>query len=228
MDKRVPDTRALWAAAMPIKMARLHFAPLALLSELECTSAVNFADMVFSAGKDSKTDREFMPKLGELAKIGTTQTVKRQAILAQIDQHFSDMIMKGTLRCFAFEFPRTFTAQPVEMLSSHWTARPDWAKGEFRANGLHLIELRVLTADNTVTPTLTALAPSQGRPAFMNEIREAYEALCATNSMVVKPLSQGIHQIRSWIVENRPNSKAAQSLLRDDTIRKALNFLMKA
>jgi len=39
------------------------------------------------------------------------------------------------------------TSIPVELRPEHWTAYPNWQTGEFKANGLHLIELRVLKAE---------------------------------------------------------------------------------
>jgi hypothetical protein len=228
MDRVQPDNHALWVEAMPIKKARLHFAPTCLQYELASVPAVSLSDAIFSISRTGMKDSEFMPKLLEAHKSNIALNKRRHTVLDRIDSHFSDMVVSGKLRCFAFEFPRTFTAQPVEMLPSHWTAHPDWGKGEFRAAGLHLIELRVLSAESSPAPAVPSASPRLGRPPVTPQILAAFRSLQADGSLFTRmKQNRVIDLVRQRLADAFPDLQVTEKYPNHETIRVAIVGLWK-
>lgn len=219
---------ALWNKAIPLRKARFQFAPHELMQRLEQAPSVSYIDMLASVAMQNsgRVNSEVLSAMRDASAQFTEASQKRREILHEINMNFLNMLRRQELRCFAFEHPRSFHAEPVELTAAHWVVWPDWEKGEFRHAGLHLIEIRVIEAEQrrlAVTPEIPA--PS-GRPSFKAEVLEAFTALQAEGRFKAKPLTHGIAQIRAWIKANRPESRAAQGLLGDDTIRNAIKPLL--
>lgn len=219
---------SLWKSGTPIKEARLQFAPEALVARLKENPEISTLERMQSVFvKPGQTNAESIALMKIAVETFKVKDEDRRAILQEIDQNFLSLVKSGKIRCFAFEYPRTLAANPVEMLPEHWTHWPNWEKGEFRASGIHLIELRIVASEGLGERPVAPPPAAQGRPTYKTEILEAHEALHSKNAFITKPLSHGIHQIRAWIQENRPDSKAAQGKLSDDTIRNTLKPLLE-
>ena len=221
MNKSAPSLLSLWSKAIPLKKARFHFAPYGLMQRLEQAPSVSTIDLLSSVAAENygKTNLEMLSAMRDATAQFSSAAQKRREILHEIDMNFLSMLRRQELRCFAFEHPRSFHAEPVELTAAHWVVWPDWEKGEFRHAGLHLIEMRVIEAEQCRLAAAPEIPAPSGRPSFKAEILEAFEVLQAEGRFKAKPFTHGIAQIRAWIKENRPHSIAAKSILSDETIR---------
>lgn len=143
-----------------------------------------------------------------------------------MNAYFIGQFRSGALRCFAFESPRTFHSDPVEILPGHWTIYPDWKKGEFKANGLHLIELRVMRR-KAPSNRITAPKPaSPGRPSVQADVKAAFQGLKELGR--IDPDCSAKHHypmVRQWIGENIQNPVVAADKLSDEGIRAHFSHL---
>ena len=135
---------------------------------------------------------------------------KKWETIHELNRYFLEKLRSGEFRCFAFEHPRSIHSAPVELKPEHWTAAPDWERGEFKANGLHLVELRFLPASQQVPLQQAAEVKKTGRPGFYEDIIAAYLALKESGEFIEKPLTASVPLINAWIKHNRPTSKVAQ------------------
>lgn len=210
---------SLWQEAMPLEKAARHYCPADLKARLSETPPKGESELLMEFAQAFSLP--INERLAEM-KRHTDALSRANALMSEVYRAFWNLVQTGRLKCLAFEAPRRAADQPIHVPVALLQYYPDWKKGTYRHNGLHLIEMRVIEAEQTPVPeTPDAPAPA-GRPSFRADILEAFTALQAEGIFRAKPLTHGIVQIRQWIKTNRPDSRAAQGLLGDDTIRNAI------
>ena len=218
---------SLWLKAIPIKEARFRYAPAPLMAQLAENPAQSTTEFVqtFAANFANPHNIPLEERMAPL-KVLQARHAKHFEVMKGVHRNFWTLLTEGRLRCLAFEAPRMASAEPIEVSSALMEYYPDWEKGIYKHNGLHLIELRVIEAEQQNLAEAEEQPALAGRPSFKAEVLEAFTALQAEGRFKAKPLTHGIAQIRAWIKANRPESRAAQGLLGDDTIRNAIKPLL--
>lgn len=159
----------------------------------------------------------------KVQKTATAASEKGTAIQRQLDRRIMNMILGLELRCFAFEFPRTFASEPVEMRIEHWTVQPNWETGEFSGNRLRLIELRVLPQGDPTNVLIASKSPALGRPTLRPHIVIAFQDVLASGvlskDMSLKTISEHVREqlskmnVGSEVTENKPNFETIRRVI---------------
>lgn len=177
----------LWQTAMPIQTARENLAPAELAHSFKATSKVSRLEEFLKAGvQNQHKEISGIEFITESMKASAPKIDEKWSNFHAMNDYFMEQFRRGSLRCFAFEFPRKIDSQPIEMRPEHWTDFPSWETGEFKANGFHLIELRVLKADEVSEKIETPQQVKLGRPTIKNHVEAAFEALLAEGHINTK------------------------------------------
>lgn len=210
----------LWQKGVRIKATRLELADPQLLGQLDELSKITImSGMSSEAASKPVTNGEYLPLLADSIKAAADASTKCREINYQIDRNFMNIVRSGDLRCFAFESPRRMSSEPVEMQREHWTHFPNWETGEFKANGLHLIELRILQTQYTpeVEHSSETLA-SPGRPSIKRYVDDAFDDLHSKGKIELGASAKSHYpMIRQWISERTSDFDAKP--LSDEGIR---------
>lgn len=220
----------LWQKAVPINKARTDLAPRELIEDLEGLSEITMASEINAMLKVSRPQTtDFMRAANVAVQTAAKASTERQEIERKISQHFLSLIRGGKLRCFAFEPPRKMTSEPIEMQVEHWTAFPLWKTGEFKANGLHLIELRVIETEAALERAETPVQVKKGRPTIKNHVMAAFDALLA-DGRINTDISAKSHfpMVKDWIAQHDTKQKLTVSNMSDEGIRAHFSPLFNA
>ena len=229
MAQNPSEAMLLWQSATPIQIARLRFAPPELVQKLHAFGKVSLVDSLQKAAIDNKNFHMLIEAMNSATQLAVAADTKRREIQSEIDQLFADAILAGELRCFAFEPPRTLSSNPVEMQIEHWTAYPNWETGEFKANGLHLIELRVLKAEKVADVIGSAETTKVGRPSIEPHVTAAFAELNLLGKIdVSKSAISHFQLIREWINRHDPKQELNALHLGNEGIRAHFSPLFKA
>lgn len=230
--KRASSSEAmrLWQSAIPIQKAQLKFAPKDLAKRYAETADVTLI------GEMSKhvSSLAGKPMSGMEALITTMESAQpaykeKWATVHALNDFFMDEFRSGRLRCFAFEKPRSISALPVEMAPEHWTALPNWETGEFKANGLHLVELRVFQTTATQPTIYKAEQLVPGRPSISKHVTSAFNFLRAEGEIDLKRSAKSHYpMVRTWIAANASGANVEAKELSDEGIRRHFSPLFKA
>lgn len=236
-DNRDVAAPSLWDAAIPLSNAALHFAPVNIRNEWAELLKVS---ALVEAGEFAKTriqkDTSWFDALGLMATGANNVLAPREKLLRHAEALLLNEIKENRALGMGFEPPRRIKSMPVHIPARYWRQSVSWDYCEVSYGALKFLDVRVLTSQMakpflqsfqaTKQKTIEALPAPSGRPSFKVEILEAFAALQAEGRFNVKPLTHGIAQIRTWIKTNKPESRAAQGLLNDDTIRNAIKHLL--
>jgi hypothetical protein len=216
----------LWKMGTPISKARQLLAPKEMILRLAQAPKINLSgpNEFLAVHKESPH-----ASLTEVMQIVTTrngiiseENKKNEAIQLEIDRNFMSLVRSKKIRCFGFELPRSVSATPVELISEYWTYFPNWHAGTYKHDGLNLINLRVITSTQLPAPSQEVERTKAGRPSVRPDIFAAIVALQANGCYDHGRISANFAPIRTWIKQNRPDSRAASEGFGDDVIRKAI------
>lgn len=219
----------LWQDATPIQKARFDLAPKKLVEQFKELSKTSLnTEWNSQLEKSEAKNRKVLETLSIALNSASRASAEKQSIETEINQNFADMIIERKLRCFAFEPPRKLNSQPIEMQAEHWTAYPIWETGEFKANGLHLIELRVMRAEEMPERIEAPQQVKLGRPTIKNHVAATFEALLAEGRINIE-ISAKSHfpLIRNWIAENDSSGNLNAPHIGDEGIRGHFSPLFK-
>lgn len=214
---------------MPINKARFYFADPIMVRKYEELGKISpMGEWAKGMSGQPTTNLEYLQIMKSAVDVSSQASSERFQIEREINQNFADMILACELRCFAFESPRKIDSEPVEMHVQHWTAYPNWTEGTFRANGLELIELRVLRAE-VIEDAVKPVSPKQpGRPSIRTLVEDAFGSLAADGHIDCNaPAVSHYPAIREWIGQNRTNAGIDARSLSNEGIRAHFSPLFK-
>ena len=224
------QTMQLWQRATPIQKARTKFGPQELAEKHAKTANVTLLGEMARHGSTLSGDKlagiDVLVKSLEAAQPAFG---KKWDTIHALNDFFIGEFQSGSLRCFAFEAPRSFHSVPVEITPELWTAFPDWDKGEFKANGLHLIELRVLPSEGAPVVTYNHEQKLFGRPSIEEPVTGAFHALHALGKINTN-FSMKSHYplVRKWIEFNYLKEVIDANTISNEGIRGHFSPLFKA
>jgi len=229
MTQNLSEAMLLWQSATPIQIARTKYASPELLQSLELLPKVSIMDELQKVGVANLNNGSLIQAMNEATQTAVAATDKHNDIQKQIDQDFFNALVTGQFRSFAFELPRSLTSIPVELRPEHWTAYPNWQTGEFKANGLHLIELRVLKAEKVADVIGSAETTKVGRPSIEPHVTAAFAELNRLGKIdVSKSAVSHFPLIREWINRHDPKQELNALHLGKEGIRAHFSPLFKA
>lgn len=222
-------TMQLWHSAIPIDIARFKFADPELEERVKELTKATFSSEYYKNIRDgAPSNFEFLGAMQETQKVWQAALDEKDTLTRQINQNFADMVLSSELRCFAFEFPRKVSSEPIEMQPKIWTVYPNWKTGEYKANGLHLIELRVLLQGDAESLITIPEPVAAGRPTIRDYVKAAFGALDQMGEIkVTSSATYHYPMIRQWIGENISDSKTIASELSNEGIRAHFSPLFK-
>lgn len=220
----------LWAEAVPINQARFDLAePTQVARYKELGEVTLTGELSQRQVGRSPTNPEFLQIMHAAVATTTQANSERLQIERRINQNFTDMIRARELRCFAFEPPRKIDSEPIEMHVEHWTTSPDWTEGAFQANGLSLIELRVVKSHLNEGVTKSDLRRQPGRPSIRRLVEEAFAALSLKGQIDCHaPAVSHFPAIREWIEQSQNSSGIDARNLSNEGIRAHFAPLFRA
>ena len=218
-----------WRLATPIKKARLQLAEDHHIEDLKQLSEITFGSEFYRIAATGKTtNREILPLLTSAIGSSSDADTRRREINREIDQKFFTMINSAKLRCFAFEYPRQMSSEPVEMFPEHWTHYPLWDTGEFKANGLHLIELRVIESLSEVKPSNEVEQIAPGRPSIEKYVTSAFHLLRERGKIDTDSSAKSHYpMVRSLLASEFPDRRWSENEPTDEGIRRYFSPLFR-
>lgn len=248
MDSTEAERRLLWENAHAMSRAHFVFAPDDLrtrLQELEQTTNVqSFLKDLHHAADSPDVPA---PGPGRLDFLLRQMTESPHVQRGEEARKLKDRLRAGVLhhlRCgdllsFGFEprnnVPgalRSIGDVPIELGYDHWRGRVSWESDELHANGLHFVQVRILSAaraeklrqDRVAKIAQEIPTPKIGRPSATKDIVAACEALIAAGKIDTNAsIRSQIPIVRAWRSENRPGA----AHIGDETIRRVLSPLLR-
>jgi hypothetical protein len=175
----------------------------------------------------------------------TSLDIDYHRLVALGEAHVVRALRSGYLRAFAFEVPRRFRDDPVEIEIPMLRGRAHlrWHNGTLKTQGMQLIEVRFISneranklvaewrnAEGTGAKMLTDPSTrAVGRPSSVEQIFEAFEALLAFNK-IDYDLTMRSHYpiIRQWLATRSSGLKTTDTNPTDETIRRVVSPHFKA
>lgn len=228
-----------WNAGIYLNTADFRFAPENLRKEWDEASqrsALGEAKEKMEELKNSDTD--FLSAWNEIAATIGNANRPKEILKKRMRDLVVNWLLRGELVAFAFEKPRRMDSLPYQLPAQLWRGQIDWFNSSLSAQGLDLVEVRLLSkhmietvaASNVQeTPPLEApRQPAKGRPTIQPQIAAAYHQVAASEvldeAMSLKTVSG---HVRIQLAKNCPELNVTEDTPSYETIRRVISPLRK-
>jgi hypothetical protein len=228
---------AVWQGSIRLERAALQLAPAELRAKWDALAKVNALTAAQQAVEAAKAQTAGWQDLLMAAMTGSNTVLAPRLDLKRTAENLlADHLKSGALIGLGFQPPRRLHTLPDIIPARHWHGCPHFDNATLHSEGLHFIEIRVITPQRlqslsamVPTPAPVLSAPphkAPGRPTIRQHVEAAFETLARDGKINPDQAARSHYPLLRQAMAQSGMQRAAQ--LSDEGIRPHFAPLFKA